>query len=444
MRRRSFLKLAAGAGLAPFITPLLTGEASAQGRVARRLIVFYFPDGVAGPSQDGEASLWHAQGREFDFRLGEQLAPLAGYREQAVFFNGLTMGGTDSGSHPGGAVKLLTAVDHGNGVSVDQHLARTVGANDPHRLLYLGVQANANNASGDKHISYPAPGRTTPPEDDPRRAFERLFPGEQVVGQPSPQPRGPDRRQSVLDGVKADLDRMRGQVSGAERARLEFHLESLREVERRVQGAAPMMPDATCDDPRIGALGGELYAPEVFPQVLDLQMDVMVQAMACGLTRVGVMQCGHHTSELIMSRFPGTPFHDPGFDMRSHQASHYGPRHDRGRREFSDYLAQRVWWVSQYAELLRRLAERPEGDGTMLDNSLVLLCTEVCDGNTHLHDNMPFVLAGGGAGTIRTGRLHDAPNTGHGELLAALCHAMGDPVERFGQHGNGPLSGLLS
>src|SRR6185295_2365623 len=98
-----------------------------------------------------------------------------------------------------------------------------------------------------------------------------------------------------------------------------------------------------------------LYAPERFPQILRAQMDVMVQAMACGKTRVGVIQASHHTSDLIMSRFAGTPMYDPGFDMRSHQASHYGASHDDGHREYHAYVQQVTWWVQQYAYLLSQL-----------------------------------------------------------------------------------------
>ena len=107
--------------------------------------------------------------------------------------------------------------------------------------------------------------------------------------------------------------------------------------------------------------------------------------MACGLTKVGVIQGSQHTSELIMSRFRDTEMYDAGFDMRSHQASHYGARHDRSNRLYSDFVKQVNWWVSQYAYLLQQLRARPEGDGTMLDHSVVLLCTEVSDGNTHSH-----------------------------------------------------------
>jgi len=84
-------------------------------------------------------------------------------------------GPTDVGSHPGGAKKLLTGVDGGNGISIDHHLAQTVGAGDPFRSLYLGAMANQNGASGDKHISYVAAGVTATPDDDPAAAFGRVF-----------------------------------------------------------------------------------------------------------------------------------------------------------------------------------------------------------------------------------------------------------------------------
>lgn len=445
MNRRTFLS----AGAASLALGLL-GRVRAQGAPrARRLIVFYFPDGVAGPSAEGEASLWHPGGGEHDFVLGEQLQALAPYREHCVFFRGLTMGDTDNGSHPGGAKKLLTAVDGGQGESIDRLLARTIGADSPHRHVYLGAMANQDNASGDKHISYPAPGHTAPPEDDPQRAFARLFdavlPGGGGGLDPAAEARRA-RRLSVLDAAQADLRALRDRLGAGERARLDLHADALREVERRTRALAPMeAPAGACDRAPGSVAGvrtGELYAPAQFPAILRAQTDLMVSAMACGLTRVGVIQASHHTSELIMSRFADSEMFDPGFDMRSHQASHYGPRHDRGHREFRDYLAQRRWFVAQFAYLLEQLRIRPEGEGTMLDHTLALLCTEVCDGNTHQHHDMPFVLAGA-RGTVRTGRLHNAPNAPHAGLLTAIARTLGADVPSFGQSASGPLGGLL-
>src|SRR5260221_14186576 len=115
INRRRLFQLGGAAALAwPLRRVLRAGGSPAR---AKRLIVFYFPDGVAGQSQTGEPSEW---------TMSDLLAPLAAYQSQCVFFRGLSMGPTDSGSHPGGAKKLLTAADYGNGVSIDQHLAQAI------------------------------------------------------------------------------------------------------------------------------------------------------------------------------------------------------------------------------------------------------------------------------------------------------------------------------
>lgn len=449
MTRRRFLG-AAAAGLAlPGALGLLGGEARAQGGRARRLLVFYFPDGVPGDSQEGQRSLWHVhEERETGFALPDLLAPLRPWQDRSVFFRGLSMGPADNGSHPGGAQKLLTGVDRGGGESVDRVLARTVGADAPHRHVYLGVQANHNGASGDKHISYVRAGGTVAPEDDPVQAFRRLFGGDLPPGAPPVDARDAARR-SVLDVMRADLESLRGRVAGRERSRLELHLDAVRELELRLGdmpgGPAPMGDVCAQMPGSVGAVDqGALYAPERFPALLEAQADVMVRAMACGLTRVGVIQCSHHTTDLLMSAFPGTPMASEGIYMRSHEASHYGARHDFGDAKFRSFVAQRRWFVERYAALLDRLAAMPEGDGTMLDHTVVLLCTEVCDGNTHQHDDMPFVVSGGEAGGLRTGRLLRFGYRRHGDLLAALGRAVGADFDRFGDAGEGPLPGLVA
>ncbi len=444
--RRRLLQLG---GAAAVTLPLWKLRAHGSPARAKRLIVFYFPDGIVGASQAGEPSLWTPSGGETSFTLPDLLAPLEPYRASCVFFRGLSMGGTDSGSHPGGAKKLLTATDGGNGISIDQRLASTLGGGDPFRLLYLGAQANVNNASGDKHISYVAPGFTTPPDDDPVAAFARVFgnAGTTSGGGGSGDGRSA-RRLSVLDNARGELEALRSKLGDTESTKLDLHLEAVREVEMRIQALGEGGGGgASCSQPSIDAAGldaSTLYAPEKFPQILRAQIDLVVQAMACGMTRVGVIQASHHTSELIMSRFANTQMFDPSFDMRSHQASHYGASHDATHREYAAFAKQVRWWVEQYAYLLSQLAARPEGEGTMLDESLVLLCSEIADGNTHLHDDMPFVLAGGGGGTIRSGRFLDVGYRRHGDLFVALANAMGDGLTSFGDASSGPLPGLLA
>jgi hypothetical protein len=413
--RRAFL---AGLG-----ATLVTSRALAAPARAKRVLFFYFPDGV--PNPEGQASRWHASGSETSFSLPDTLSPLEPFKGDCIFTTGLSMGPTDSGSHPGGAKKLLTAVDGGNGESIDRRLARTIGGGAPFGHVYLGAMATHNGASGDKFISYPAAGTTVPPEDDPAKAFQRLF-------STTPPSEGPGDT-SVLDAAMADLAELRQRAGEAEKQKLELHLDALRDLERRVKGGG-----GTCEKPGFVAPPGS-NDHAMFPAILKAQIDIMVQAMACNLTRVGVIQASQHTSELIMSRFAGTDMYRPSFDMRSHQASHYGQTSDP---KYADFVLQRRWLVSRFAYLLSELKKRaePGGDGgTMLDNSIVALVTEVSDGNMHLHDNMPFILAGRGGG-LRTGRLLQYSYRRHGDLWAAVANAAGDNLSSFGQDSQGPLS----
>jgi hypothetical protein len=457
--RRGLLRAASvGAMSLPMARLLRPADALAAGR-AERIIFFNFPDGVPAWSQGGDASKWHCSGSETGFSMPECLAPLVPWREDCVFFRGLSMGGTDSGSHPGGAKKLLTAADHGNNESIDQHLSRSIGAGSPWRHLYLGAMANADNASGDKHVVYPVAGTSMAPEDDPAVAFASLF-GSAAAGEGGGGSGGDTggsgesvqgTRGSVLDAALGDLRSLQGRLGSVEKDKLDLHLESLRELEARLQGTGGGTTGggtgaASCDDPDVdlsGVSAGSLYDPARFGDILRAQMDLMVLSMECGLTRVGTIQASHHTSELVMSRIPGTPFHDAGHDMRSHQASHYGSQHDTGSREYVAFRDQRTWWAGRLAYLLESLASRPEGGGTMLDNTLVVLCTEVCDGNTHLHDDMPFILAGGAGGAMRGGRLLDVGYKRHGDLWVSVAQAMGEDLWSFGDASSGPLSGLM-
>lgn len=424
MNRRSFLKAGLGAAVVPWYLTrsALTARAAST---AHRVIFFYYPDGVHRAS-------WRPSGSGASLSLSHQLAPLERHKDRCVFLSGLGSGPTDSGSHPGGAKKLLTAKDGGRGESLDHGLARTVYSGAPHRHLYLGVQANQNGASGDKHISYVGSEQTIAPEDDPRLAFSRLF-----TGATPRDPAAPSSDVTVIDAMRADLEAFSADLGAVEQRKLSLHLESLREVEERVRNTTAMPP--TCDDPAI-VVGSvtDLYAPERFGDLLNLQIDVMVEAMACNLTHVGVLQCSHHTSELIMSRIPNAEMTNTR-DTRSHEASHYG-----GSGMLLDtYVAQRRWFADRLAHLMDRLAMHPEGDGTMLDHTLVLFCTEVSDGDDHSHHDLPFVLAGGASGAIDTGRFVDVGDRRHGDLLATVARAAGAPFDGWGDGSQGPLTQLL-
>jgi Protein of unknown function (DUF1552) len=438
--RRRFLKGLGGAALALPFYEMLKPRAARAGGVARRAIFFYFPDGVAIPNDDPSQS-WHPTGGERGFTLSRQLEPLAPYKDDCVFLRGVSLGPDGSNNHAAGAKKLLTGVTEGNGQSLDQFLAQTAGNQAPWRHLYLGAMSKTNASSprsSDSYISYPSAGNSIVPEDNPAVAFQSLFGSATGVGSGGPQQ--DPLKVSVIDGVLDDMNRLKAQLGGVEAQKLDMHLDSLREVERRIKGTGAPVPTASCESPTLAAPGSEdLYSDVKFPAIMKAQIDLMVLAMACGLTKVGTLQASYHTSELNMGLFPESET-SVGNGMRSHQASHYG---DTSNQLYSHFVLQRRWFVSQFAYLLEQLKSRPEDGGTMLDNSIILLCTEVSDGNTHSHDNMPFVLAGRAGGALSTGRLLDYNYTRHSNLLSSIAHAMGQPT-CFGHDCSGPLPGLLS
>ncbi|MEZ4308186.1 MAG: DUF1552 domain-containing protein [Polyangiaceae bacterium] len=434
--RRGLLKALGGAAIAlPFYQLLAPRPARAE-VTAKRVIFFYFPDGVALPS--GGQSLeddFHAQGNGSSFTLSKQQEPLAPFKDDCVFLRGLSLGPTDSNSHPGGAKKLLTGVDGGYGQSLDQFLAQTAGASSPWHHLYLGAMSRKSKdapLAADAYISYPSPGQSIVPEDNPLTAFNALFgAGAGKPGQTEPDPTDV----SIIDGVLDDMTSLKARLGTVDESKLDVHLEALREAEKRIKTVGQPVP-ATCDSPVApGVDEASLYKDELFPDILRAQMDLMVLAMSCGLTRVGTLQASYHTSELIMSRFPGTEMYAPNFDMRSHQASHYG---SAGTDLYGHFKKQCRWWMSQLAYLLDALDKRPDGDGTMLDTSLVVCCTEVSDGNTHSHDNLPFILGGRANGRLSTGRALSYDGVRHSNLLSSIAHAMGQNV-CFGQECGGPL-----
>jgi hypothetical protein len=145
-----------------------------------------------------------------------------------------------------------------------------------------------------------------------------------------------------------------------------------------------------------------------------------------------------------MSRFPNTEQSLPNFDMRSHQASHYGASHDDARLEYRQFVLQRRWFVLQLKVLLDELAARPDPEvpgATLLDTTVVLMGSEISDGNTHSHDNLPLILAGHAGGTLSTGRLLSFGYERHHKLLTSVARLCGATITGFGD-GQGTLNGL--
>ncbi len=178
-------------------------------------------------------------------------------------------------------------------------------------------------------------------------------------------------------------------------------------------------------------------ANDSFPVVSRLQIDMMVMAMACDLTRVG---------SIMWNRSVGGARHtwvDPAMDRGHHDLSHDG---DTLTDTVEKLTKINVWYAEQFAYLLKSLNDIPEGDGTMLDNTLIVWGNELADGWSHSQHPIPLVLAGRAGGALQTGRYLDFGDARHNGLLVSLCNIMGlSEVTSFGSldDGSGPLAGLV-
>jgi hypothetical protein len=312
-----------------------------------------------------------------------------------------------------------------NGISVDQELAKHIGQSTLLPSLELGVRAIEAEVRG--RISYAGPGAPLPPLNDPQQAYQRLF--SSVSMAPDQLTRLRAQRSSVLDTVKGQFAELEKQVGAADRERLEQHLELVRGVERRLDLLTGVSGQCTVP-PAPPALGAD---DEVdMPQISTLQLDLMVMALACDLTRVGSVQ---FSTAINAIRFPWLNSLEQG-----HTLSHAGPSDTDSRDQL---IARGAWHAEQLAYFMDGLAAIPEGNGSLLDNTLILWGNELGVGNTHKHEDIPFVLAGGAEG-MRMGRFLDYGHVSHSRLLVSVLNAFGIDTDSFGHpdFAEGALTGL--
>lgn len=440
--RRSLLKrLGAAAIAAPFMTGGFGGLATGMGRrggvfsqparaqvggagFAKRLILFFTPNGTV------HKHLWPSGGEtDFTFAPGSILEPLAPHKDQLIILDGIDFYGTSN--HEGGMSHMLTggggAGTVTGGASLDQFVAKQIAAPTPFPSLELGVQTSAWGGSVQTRMCYASEGQFAPPDDDPFHVYNRLF-ADAGEAEPQQLTKAQIRRKSVIDLVKGELGSIQKGVGTLEANKLEAHLDALRSAEKQlVAVGACASPEPT--------VAANLNANENFPAIAKAQMDMMVTALACDLTRVASLQLTHTVSPTVFTWL--------GMSEGHHSLSHIDDSNPTGIAHFVD--CER-WFAEQFAYLLGSLAALPEpgADGTMLDHSAVLWCQELGDGRLHECVSVPMVIAGKAGGFFETGRYLQLGSEPHNKLLVSMCHAMGLDNPTFGDpsHGTGGLPGL--
>lgn len=437
--RRAFLRRAGGAALA---LPLLQipGRARAAESFPRRLLLFYTPNGT-------KKELWSpkhfGQPSETQFTLGPLLKPLERFQDRLMVFDGVDSKVAQEGPggpHQRGMASLLTGhviregdfvggdgrrAGWGGGMSVDQLAADKLEPPTSLSTVELGVRVLENVPRG--RIIYRGPDQPVPPENDPVAAFGRMF-GD-MEADPEQLQRQLVRRRSVLDAVFADFRRLEGRLAAVDRVKLQQHADALRELERRL---GRMVERPTACEPTAPGPVADPMSEEYFRSVTRAQMDLLAMALSCDVTRIGSLQCSTAVNAMRFSFME--------LSHEGHSLSHAGDSSDAMQAQWEAML---VWYAEQVAYLLDLLDAVPEGDGTLLDNTMVLWVNELSRGNNHSLDDLPFVLAGG-SNFLRTGRYLQYDGVSHNDLLLEILRALGVEADTFGdpRFSTGQLAGF--
>jgi hypothetical protein len=409
---------------------LARAQATAGAAAARpmRLVFTYVPNGVTMADWTPKA-----MGKAFDFpRI---LAPLAAHRDDTLVLTGLAAKnayalGDGPGDHARAAAAYLTGVhprktagaDIQNGISVDQIAAKHLAENTRFPSIELGCDDSrvvGNCDSGyscayTNSLAWRGPTSPLPPETNPRLVFERLFGGIDAGLDPATRQRRLLYRRSILDLVVDRTKALQKDLGASDRRKVDEYLDSIREIERRIDMAEHDMRDLP---PGIEKPPG---IPVDFADYVGLMFDLQLLAFQTDLTRVTTMMIGREGSLRTYGEI-GVP--DP----------HHPLTHHRENPDWVEKVTKvNTHHMELFAKFVKKLKETPDGDGTLLERTMIVYGSGIADGNRHTHEDLPVLLVGGGK-TFPGGRhLAYARDTPITNLYLTLLDRMGVPVETIG------------
>jgi hypothetical protein len=432
--RREFLRdLGVSAAVLPFVGNLPCLAAPGDNRRKQRLVIMFSPDGIVPDT------FWPTEvGEQFNFK--PILSPLEPFKSKTLVLHGVCdrVRG-DGDAHMRGIGCLLTGAElfPGNvqgggdtpagwssGISIDQELKNFLQKDPATRTRFGSLEFGVmvpERADTWTRMSYAGPNKPIAPIDDPYQMFAKLY------GRAKDQ----ESLASVLDDVKADLDKLRARVGAQDRQLLDEHTTLVREMETEIRSAAAK--DLGHATPTIEP--GIRRDNDNMPTITKLQIDLLVNSFAADFARIATLQLTNSVGQPHMRWL--------GISEGQHDLSHK-PDSDADAQEKLTKINQ--WYCAQMAYLAKRLAETPEpgGGGSMLDNTTIVWTNELGKGNSHTLDNIPFVLLGGGLG-FKTGRSLKYGRQPHNRLLLSLAHGFGHRITKFGNPdfcGEGPLPNL--
>lgn len=424
LNRRQFLRdLGVSAATLPFIAglPSLTGAPMPQRR--QRVVIMFSPNGTL------PADFWpDKEGADFEFK--SILKPLEPYKDRTLILNGVynKIRG-DGDQHMRGMSCLLTASElmPGNiqggsdkpagwagSVSIDQEIKNFLQGRAETKTRFGSLEfgvAVPNRADPWTRMSYAGANQPIAPIDDPYQMFAKLY-GKM---------KDKDSLISVLDDVSADLKKISSKLSARDKALLDQHMMLVRNLEQELQNPAA---DAALQHPMPELDPGIELVNDNTPEISRMQIDLLVNALSNDMTRVATLQYMRSVGQAQM-RWLGV---EDGHHSLSHDP-------DDNKESYEKLKKINTWFCGELAYLAKRLSETPEagGEGSMLDNTLIVWTNELGKGNSHTLDNIPCVIVGGAPG-IKMGRHLKLDKVAHNRLWMTLAHAMGhQDLKTFGK-----------
>lgn len=412
MKRRTLLKrIALGSAATNPLSAIFSRSAIAQssGNSNLKTLFLFHPNGAVPDIFFPQAGTMN---------LPAMTRPLESVKEHLLFLDGIGYPGTLN-THEGGTAKCLRG--QGGNTSIEVQMGKEDWANrQSTQITVPSIQMGVATQWGDnadKRISFDN-GQSLHPVDDPRILYAQLFgsngDSNESVGA------------TILSTIKDELNTLQRNLGQVERERLELHANALSVLESKINGSAGTIDQACSSGPDTSPVGDgnnqTLWRTNILETVSDIQQDIIVQALSCNMTRTIACSYGVSVSPIIV---PGTRNGD----------------HDLSHQNAAAHTTSKIWWMGEFRKLIEKMANTPDVNGSLLDNTIICTVSDLGHGNRHDHYRIPMFLAGGKNAGLITNRSFDlrpfgtrkqlgdqsanSPSFNHGNVLTTIAEKTG-------------------